>query len=345
MSNEDKPADNGRKQAWEQEENWLGLAIAGAVILAVIGGFLVWWVMSADLPANRLQRVQTVSPLGILAVAAITFFTVVWRGLISARQANTSLQQLDGLTKQIALAEETSLATLLQKGAELLADENYAKRSAGIATLEAVAIAGSDKFTDPARKLLIDFVRANGHETHSGRLTKQAISGVNSGFAKEKTFIDDHLYFEINEDTEMRYDDYATNWRVIEGVFSVRYQGGNMDEQRIIRENMGDANFSHVRFGECFFDVFYAMSFNKCRFSSCTFGRIHTSEVVDLDLRDCNFSGANIVFDRGMPDLREGENFYLAGNPPIAVGNTGPSVVWKDVLLEFAEMGSIEDFT
>ncbi|MER8556120.1 hypothetical protein NKH37_28870 [Mesorhizobium sp. M1217] len=343
MSSHEKSANNLRKQAWEQEENWLGLAIAGAVIIAVVGGFLVWWIMSVASAADRLQRVQTVSPLGLLAVAAITFFTVVWRGLISARQANTSLQQLDGLTKQIALAEETSLATLLQKGAELLADENSAKRSAGIATLEAVAIAGSDKFTDPARKLLIDFVRANGSEAHGGRLIKQAISGINAGFAKERTFIDDRLYFEMNDEIAMRHDEYETNWRIVEGIFTVSYIGGNMDEQRIIRDNIGDANFSHVRFGECIFDNFYAMSFNKCRFGGCTFGRIRTSELDGLDVSDCNFSGASIVFDQGMPDLRKGKNFFLSGTPPVAVGNTGPTVKWNEVLLEFAEIGTIDD--
>ncbi|MBZ9852814.1 hypothetical protein LB566_03325 [Mesorhizobium sp. CA13] len=333
--------DDGRA-AYEREDTWLSMAIAGAILFTASGAFLTGWVIEASTGPDLLQRVQTVSPLGVLAVAAITFATVVWRGLISARQANISQRQIEGLTRQIAINEESGLASLMQKGAELIADENQAKRSAGLATLEAVAAADTPKFKDPSRRLLLEFIRTYGHKDHSGRLVQQAIAGLNAGFRKHSALLNESIHFEMDEKLAAVHEDYYANWHMVEGVARVMYSGGLMVGQRIAK-GCGSVAFSYVQFSGCIIEDFSSCAWDRCRFTNCEFGRIHTDDLAEHLFENCNFSQTQIVFNQAMPDLRKGDNFYLASFPPIAVANTGPNAVWNDVLLLFDEIGMIED--
>ncbi|RWC29827.1 MAG: hypothetical protein EOS70_23350 [Mesorhizobium sp.] len=340
MTNSDEERETA---AYEREDNWLSLAVAGAIVSLGAAGFLAWWVLSVNGDVERLQRVQTVSPLGVLAVAGITFATVVWRGLISVRQANTSIQQLDGLRRQIALTEESGLATLLQKGAELIADDKQAMRSAGIATLEAVASADSPKFADPSRRLLLDFIAQRGSKSHGSSVVRQAVRALNASFRKNSIYLHEAAYFEMDDELDAMNDDYVTDWLILDGISRIQYRGGVMKDQRLLRKNIATAEFYHVELRRCQIEFLDMAYFNKCKFVDCTFGRVHVSELVNYEFEDCDFSNTEIYFDESMPDMRKTGSFYLDNSPPAAIGNTGQRVDWEDVFLVVDEVGTSND--
>ncbi|MBZ9822325.1 right-handed parallel beta-helix repeat-containing protein [Mesorhizobium sp. CA4] len=325
--------DIDRRAAYEREDNWLSLAISGAVISVVVGGVLAWWVLSIPGEADRLQRVQTVSPLGVLAVAAITFATVVWRGLISARQANTSAQQLAGLQKQIALTEEAGLAALLQKGAELIAAAEPAKRSAGVATLHAVATATTSKFYEPSRRLLLDFIREYGHRSHADRVVAAAIDAFNAVFLSNLDYLDDMVAFEeILEDS----DDTTAAWKPLFGVNYVYYQHGYFIEDEIGDENFSVLHFDGVTFYNCAIRRVYGVTFDNCTFTECTMLAIESFNLSRNRFVRCDFSdGAILGTSDGIRDLRADGNFYSVGKPPVQPEEAENRITrWSDYLVE-----------
>ncbi len=328
-----------KAEAWEREENWLGLAIAGAVLGAVgVGVALIWIFSETEAPA-RLIRVNTLAPFGLVGIAAITFATVVWRGLISGRQADTSLRQLDGLRKQIALTEETNLASLMQKGAELLADESPAKMSAGIASLRAVAESQSAMFNEPSKRLLLDFVMTKGAHGHGWRPIKQAIAAINAAFQSNGQPADVYPGFDEDDELAATDDQYNTDWEIVRGVTSCVYRGGwfnNKTLNMIPRETI----FRGVTFSKChFIDNLGAIDLSNCYFENCSFRALSSRHLEEHTFSNCNFSGAKIDVNDSTPDMRSGKNFYLSSNPPNFIDNPGPPIRLDRTFLAYDELG------
>lgn len=204
-------------------------------------------------------------------------------------------------------------------------------------------MSNTPKFSGPARRLLINFVRTKGNHGH-GRLVSQAVASLNAIFRSHRTvLLDEAIQFEYNE--ELSFDDeYITDWKIVEGIGSVDYRGGDMFNQTFEKRNIGRINFFGIRFYDCDIDDFsYYGFFNRCNFESCRIKRIHTSDLSKFAFSNCEFSGTEIVFDQVMPDLRDAKNGFMQDLPPIAVGNTGPHIPWETVLRAYDEEGSKED--
>ncbi len=316
----------------ETEDSWLRGAIAGVVILAVCAVFVAIWVF--DTPCNgavqcdnaRLVRIQIWAPFGVLAVTGITFATVVWRGLISARQADTGIRQIEGLQRQIALSEENNLATLMQQGAELISESTTSKQSAGIVSLEAVASAPGRKFVEPARQLLADYVQTNGHRNHHDMLVQQAIGALNTSFEINPIFSKRILRF--GEDAYAEGE--KTYWQKISGVNSVSYRNGEFVLSHIEKRQRGIYLFRDVKFEACQIDECAGPYFVNCTFSRCTFDRIGLGMFGYNKFSDCNFSGTTIVYEGITSSVSiPHSNFYYANNPPRGEGFPGDSSVTR----------------
>ncbi|CAI2936138.1 hypothetical protein [Aminobacter niigataensis] len=316
-------------EAWERESTWLSLAIAGGVLIGVGVAAVLVWIGGADDDTARQVRVQIAAPFGVVAIAAVTFFTVVWRGLISARQANTSIDQLQGLRKQIELTEENNLAALLQKGAELIADSNPAKVSAGIASLEAVA-ADSPRFYGAAMRLLVDYVCSNGQRSHLPPLVKQAILGLRRANEKHGYVVDNELYF--TGDGEADEDVFSSEWMVIRGVVGVIYRFGEFRFQHFsAKEKYSGLFFNQVDFYRCTIDDISDLDSHSCTFKNCVIRGADAEDLKRHKFVRCDFTNAKLPAASAVPDLRKGENYYVLPHPPTGDGDTN-GADWDELL-------------
>lgn len=339
----EEPHQNKHSEAWERESTWLSAAIAGGVFLAVGVGATLLWVFGIPDDTSRLIRVQTAAPFGVVAIAAVTFFTVVWRGLISARQADTGIDQLQGLRKQIALTEENNLAALLQKGAELISDDNLAKVSAGLATLEAVAAAESPKFVGAAMRLLVDYVHKHGERSHLPPLVTQAIIALRTAHEKNGHIANEELYF--TGDSEADEDVYSSQWMIVRGVSGVTYRNGDFKFEMFGQEERFDRLFfNHVDFYMCTIDDISSLDSHKCTFERCIIRGADSEDLLRHKFVRCDFTDATISGFDGVPDLRKGENYYVLPHPPKLLAEEGVRVDWDELLVSHEQQPEFSNF-
>lgn len=334
---------------WKNEDHWQAITFAAAAIsFAILSIVSVFWVFRGADQEEILKRVQILAPFALFAGASVTFCTVVWRGLISARQVNLQLeatnlqrQQIDKLADQIAATEENNLATLLQKGAELLAQENPAQNAAGISTLGSVAVAPNTKFAKQALNLIADFIQQNFHESKQLNNCQAAIAELGAaesiGRASNR-----HLRFSCEP---VEFMSHSPNLNAIQsteilGVQSVTID--NADSLTVPIEHL-HASKTPYRFvnasisgGEFAFELYLRNDFHDMRnnFRNCTFDscRIVVWDPlhVDCSFSNCNFSDCKIRSPDDFPDLRHHGNFYVVDNPPKSTIDFD----WQTVLLK-----------
>lgn len=311
-------------EPWQKVENWQSLAIASAIITLVLAAFTVPWIFAAPNDQGMLHRVQIVAAGMAVGLAVVTFCTVIWRGLISAQQADLQRLQIDKLAQQIAATEENNLAQALQKGAELLAEDKPAYVAAAIATLESIATAKNPKFATEAMNLIADFIDGKSASKLRDTLCSAAINSLWAG-AQLKRVANRSLHFSQEEKT-------SAAWRPVVGVHSVSYWRGSF-RSPVSEKTYGQTqwDFDDVSFLRCRIDSL------DWRFENCTFKKA-TVEAIDCgvlringphDFTDCDFSGCRVADPDGFPDLRAGRNYFAEGAPPIA---DSPRA-WEELLL------------
>jgi hypothetical protein len=308
-------------ERWEREDTWQSLAIAAAVILLI--GFVaasVWVIIAPDDRA-RLLRVQISAPFGVLGGAVVTFCTIVWRGLISKRQADaqikaTNLQreQIDKLALQIAATDENNLAELLQKGAQLIsAGTKKAHVAAGIAVLQSVVEAQNPKFASQAMNLLADFVQENYRYGEPGNSEGAAMAALARGAELDRTSTR-RLVFDARERPRSQIE--TEEWILITGVLRVRYLGGRCEGlQDRDMESKTKYSFSEVEFDHGDIDLRIAQ-FRNCSFNRCGILGGTSASIKRNQFDSCDFSGAKIRPANGFPDLSSGGNYYEFDTPP-----------------------------
>lgn len=139
------------------ETQWQAAAIASALLSAVLGIAGSFWILGlvppeTIAPDDMAARGRALTPIGTFLIAIVTFCTVAWRAKVTERQA-------DAQERQLASADENNLALLLQKGAELLADESEARFGAGVACLEAVALSQNGKYAVQALDIVSSYMQ------------------------------------------------------------------------------------------------------------------------------------------------------------------------------------------
>jgi len=292
-------------------------------------GFAVasYWIIVAPDDKARLLRVQISAPFGVFGGAVVTFCTIVWRGLISKRQADAQLkatnlqrEQIDKLALQIAATEENHLASLLQKGAELIADpDQLAHVGAGLATLRAVATDRNPKFAIEAMNLIADFINGRLNPDELTPLFLAAMEALAAGSDLGR-FANRSLSFEASVD-----DRPFNDWPIVRGVRVVSYRGGSVSVEGEVfdRKRYPKFRFEYVRFLSGVADLTSASHF-ECEFKEVRIIASETYHLRNNEFVRCDFSRSRIKGEARFKDLRPGENYFDADYPPIFDANVDP---------------------
>lgn len=161
-------------EPFHKEENWLAISITLAIIAAVLGGFGLLWILDLG-PIEKIDdRIKVATLVGTGLLALITYSTVVWRGLVGARQANEQKRANDA-------KDQENTAQLLLDGAKLLSDAKNAHVAAGIAALELVVRSHHASLGLTAMNILADFIIKNIDKATRWHLTNAARVAMHVG--------------------------------------------------------------------------------------------------------------------------------------------------------------------
>ena len=309
-------ADNGDDDLWESADSWKAAAIAFAIGTPCVCGFFFPWIYAATTDGRMLQRVQIVGGLAAFGIAMVTFSTVVWRGLISTQQAKLQRIQIDKLSAQIAATDVSNLASLLQKGAELIAEiDKPARVAAGIASLRAVGEGSDDQFGVQAMDILADYVQQRQAGVFSDQVGMSAINALELIHRKTKRFANRNLVFDF--DTELYDPEDDVRFELITGVFKVTYTGGYFEGIELTPSSVGSTTFRFhdVRILEGHVD-FRCAEMTKCFIKGAAIVRFDSRRMLNNQLVGCDFSGCQIDSANLFPDLRENRNWFSKDRPP-----------------------------
>lgn len=304
---------------WHSESGWLFAAVLIGVVVAICVTIPAFMALSSLKPDDLSKRIDIIYKLGLIGAAAVTFCTVVWRGLITARQANAQLaatdlqrEQIQKLAQQIATTEENNLAQLLQKGAELIASDKEAHRAAGVATLQSVATDRNAKFATEAMNLLVDaFAEKFGKGGTKNFL--MAIVGALRAAAQLGRRCDRVIALDAAVD---RGKGFGLQWSPIEGLQEIGLHGGSTNGNYVNKLLKSSTRYEFLNM-----EIERGTITVNDRYEGCTFKNVHITqwtkeEFIDHTFMDCDFSGAKISGGNS-PSKPEGTgNFFLKGDPP-----------------------------
>ncbi|WP_274426771.1 hypothetical protein [Chelativorans sp. YIM 93263] len=329
---EEKPV----RHFYEQEGFWFAVVVVAAVValLVAFGGLV--HVFGGKPGTTIIERVDTYYKLMLVLAGFVTFSTIVWRGLIAARQAETQLEstrlqreQIDRLSEQITATKENNLAQLLQKGSELIAEKyNPAHVTAGIATLRFVATAENGNFAVEAMNLLAEYLEREFGSGHGGKLFASANAALKAGEEKGRIAERD-IVFSCEDEEITGYPDDQSNWHHVYGVRSLRYFYGDASSAHLLPDGRGAANaeYCYVTIGGG--EVSIDDRFRRCDFSRVKVVRVAGDSISENSFRRCDFSNA-LIYATKIPDLRPGENFFSPSEPP----RCGQQLNWPEFLLD-----------
>lgn len=268
-----------------QEEAWRSFAISLAIFTAPLTLVSVIWIYNADSVGLMAARVGILSPFGVLYVALITFCTIVWRGLISARQATYQQQQLEALARQIASSEENNLALLLQKGAEMLSDvEKRSHLAGGIATLQAVIAAENPKFVQEAMEVVADFIDEKFQTRNDQPLFRSAVKALTLGHSRK---------YKAARVLDFVAEDSDTVWYPFKGVTRISYTNGHTIKLGADELRDGRLRFTNTTLHYCDVPVVAEWQFASCTFRFCTIKSVALSKNGRAVFENCDFSDAH----------------------------------------------------
>lgn len=311
-----------------RDDVWFQAAVAAGILFfgTVLIGTLIAFLGGGDADEVHIAaRVDIVYKLALIGAGLITFCTVAWRGLLATQQVEAQRQQIEKLSSQIALTEESNLASLLQKGAELLADEKPGYGNAAVATLQAVITAPNPKFSVEAMNLLADFIQDNHSQSHASFLFRAAVAALLAGSRLGRR-ADRTLAFKFPANKNVGFD---ADWVPVFGVKGVVYEGGRADPD----DFKGDVGKKpHWQFVKC--EIYGGtvgkidLSYSRCLFESCKIEGVVKALYSKHEFKNCNFSDAEFDGEYNLGDLREQGNYFVEGHEPTALG----PISWLDHL-------------
>jgi hypothetical protein len=306
---ENKPVGNWPKI---DESQWYAFAITSAIFtaIAICGAF--FWIFGDGFDGETdLKKAQAVAPFGVALFALVTFCTASWRGSINTRQADQ--------------AEREGRAKLLQEGAKLLGQlDNPAHISAGIATLEILAVGDDERLAIQAMNLIADFVQAQMADSHDNQFREEAFSALANAAALGRI---------AKRSIRFKTNDPSTNWESLAGMRRVSYIGGSADGG-FFGEFHDRAEFRYQDTKLSGMDLNIDYRFRNCEFSYCTIktygSKYGPSPSENLRFDNCDFSGCDFIeISKGFPDFRKGENHVFKKMPTID-GREDLSVDWGE---------------
>lgn len=318
----------------EREDTWLNFAIGAAIIGFVSAAFGFHWVVSATQPSEMLTRVQILAPAGVSVFAMVTFFTVIWRGLISAKQTKIQGDQIEKVSLQIQAAEENNLAELLQKGAELIGEtKKRAHVAAGIAILEAVATAPNGKFSIQAMNLLTDAFIHYFEEDKSRYPLASIVEALEAGSEKQRS---SNRIVEIDGTIARKH--FSFQYTPIKGTEAVKITGGEHALYFVesLLKSGAKYQFKQAKLYDGV-DSAYALHVDLGMFEECTIERVKINGWDSMPSSgsanrfvECDFSGAEINRIEGLRAAELIDCYYVAENPPVH----GEIVDWDQLFIK-----------
>ncbi|RVD14254.1 MAG: hypothetical protein EOS73_16115 [Mesorhizobium sp.] len=299
-----------------RDDLWFQIAItvAALVFFSVAIGTLI--ALFAGSTAAIGERIDIVYKLGLIGAGLITFCTVVWRGLLATQQVDAQRRQLDKLSAQIVATENSNLAALLQKGAELIAEaDKPARVAAGIASLRAVGEGTDNQFGVQAMDILADYIQQRQNGVFSDQVGMSAITALELIHKKSKRFANRTLNFHFETEHYDPEDD--VRFELISGVLGVNYTGGYFSGIELTPSEAGATNyrFDHVRIFEGHVD-FWCADMRNCFVKDAAILRIDGRRIYGSELVGCDFSDCKVTSPHNFPDLREGKNWFNPNRPP-----------------------------
>lgn len=300
-----------------EEADWFNVSVDTAIIVGLLVICAAAYVFGAD-ENGRAARAQSIAPFGVALLALVTFTTVVWRGLVSTRQADEQRRQNDS-------KDYENLAKLLIDGTKLVGekDPNGASMRAGLAALQAVVTANDDRFATSAMDVVLDILRksfADGDPTESINPCRRVMSaGAQLGRSASSPLV-------LSSEQLS-----GTKWKSIDGAV-IHFVGGVVDRSFGLRElkgpeSLGEApSFEGTLFEGVDVDGDYLAGADGCVFNKCHIKDVNDAFLIANRFIDCDFSNAGngkfFWFDTveeftGIEEmLREGQCFYFQDKPP-----------------------------
>ncbi|UTV37623.1 hypothetical protein MYG64_04715 [Ensifer adhaerens] len=304
------PNDDGPKI---RAETWFALAIASFAITLVIATLGALWVFGSDTDRLMVQRAQAFTPFGAAMLAAVTFFTVAWRGVLNTAQLQHAAEQLAQARRQNDAKDDENLAKLLQEGAKLVSETTKQSQVlAGIATLETLIADPKARFATHAMDLIADYIAASHQEAKLQRATNAAIRAMGSAAKlglRSRVGID---FFTNNK---------KHRWRVVPGLSYCKYEGGTFHgrEYAELARSERHVELDNVVLTRCPIERADRIIWKDCTFEWCTI-RSFDGHYLDRNVFSrCDFSDATITEPfTGTFELNSASsgNYYDTGKPP-----------------------------
>ncbi|WP_425963903.1 hypothetical protein [Rhizobium nepotum] len=310
MSNDEK--NNDRPTLLE--DDWFALAVASVVIGLVLFGFVAAWIMLTDDLTAAKQRTDIVVPFATIYLAVVTFFTVAWRGLVSARQADQQKAQNDA-------NDDASYAKLLQEGAKLLGDFTKAQdQLAGLASLEVVIHEPRKRFSPQALDVVANFYSS----IHKGISKTDAVNyDLNAVASFARSIMNGASSAGMRSSIRASFSANTPDmqWPGVSGFQRQEYYGGRFADTQLEKICRDEFKIDNAHIWKVEFPYKHAIVTN-CVFRWCKVRRLDDIDV-EFDgnkFENCEFSGCNFGSDPGFIDealsLREAGNWFDVDSPP-----------------------------
>ncbi|MDA5631098.1 MULTISPECIES: hypothetical protein [Agrobacterium] len=321
------PDEKSNEWSTVSENNWFSLAVASVVVGLVLFVFVATWVLTPNDLAVAKQRIDIVVPFATVYLALVTFSTIAWRGLVSARQADQQKAQNDA-------NDDANYAKLLQEGAKLLGDHSKPHdQLAGLASLEVVINEPKRRFSPQA----LD-VAANFYSSIHNEMTEEAARHYSSNavisFARAVIERASASGMKSSIRTKFSSPTKQFRWVGVSGFLHQFYVGGIITRSALAiiekdRFSVQDAGVHGIE-----------VPHNKGLFDTCLFKfcKVRTVDefMVTVDkhrFERCDFSGCEFqddpyIIDRELK-LKKHSNWYDVDNPPIYQDCFN----WDDILI------------
>lgn len=299
----DEPSDDDR--LWRR---WAVVSFCFAVTAFL---FAAIWVFEAQDSSVSVDRAQAFSPFGAAAVAIVTFFTIIWRGILNSRQLEYQaaqlrhqVDQINQVIRQNDTKDEENRARFLQDGARLLSDQSQPQQVlAGIVTLN-LLLRKSGNFGGSAMDLLADFYdRARSNETLSNALELARTTLAGGARMGLRSRID--LVLEEEENTR---------WKGLRGFGRQYYHSGTIGNEAYTNLAGENVSYTDVTFKECVIDR--EENYWKCTFENCHIVLFAAFSFDDCTFVACDFSGCTVREDPSGNRIGD-DSVYLSNEPPV----------------------------
>ncbi|ATU91763.1 hypothetical protein BLM14_09125 [Phyllobacterium zundukense] len=266
--------------------------IAFAGIVVAFGIWAIYQIITGEI-GTFTERTETVTKLGLFVAGVIGLPLAVWKGMLDHRQTREALRQGERVQqqmeytekqfklteRQIAAAEETNLASILERSSALIADnQSEAQKMAGTAFFHYVATAQTETFRFEAIDLLSEFVADRDYDERTIRTAIHYLDEIGKKRGKR-----------IKVKVDVKDKDYPIFYENLTGV---TYKNCDFSGKRF---NAGGLNY----FEECKFArslISYPLRILRgASFLDCEILHINSSGDAAIEFHNCDFTGCEHI--------------------------------------------------